>query len=103
FLPPAPPKPRTLGTTVEAVIFCEDPVATRLHRSIAAGLDSAMVFLAYGLFLLVYFLCGGELALNKVSLVLLGSVCPLLGCAYGLMWAMTGRESAGMRWAGLRL
>src|SRR5271169_1227751 len=25
FLPPAAPKPRTLGTTVEAVIYCEAP------------------------------------------------------------------------------
>src|SRR5579864_7357565 len=41
FLPPAVDKPRTLGTAVEAVIFCEDPVATMLHRWVAAALDGS--------------------------------------------------------------
>ena len=103
FLPPAPPQARKLGTTVEAVIFCDDPVATRLHRSVAAGLDLAMILLAYGLFLVTFYLCGGELEVDKVSLLLIVGVLPILACAYGLMWALAGRETAGMRWAGLRL
>src|SRR5947209_4873494 len=49
FLPPAADKPRTLGTTVEAVIFCEDPVASMLHRSVAAALNWSMVVIGYGL------------------------------------------------------
>jgi uncharacterized RDD family membrane protein YckC len=103
FLPPAPPKPRTLGTTVEAVIYCEDPVASRLHRAVAAGLDWSMVLLAYGLYLLVYRFCGGELLLDKSSLLLIGGVLPLLGCLYGFTWAIAGNETPGMRWAKLRL
>ena len=103
FLPPAPPKPRTLSTTVEAVIYCEDPVASRLHRAVAAGLDWSMVLLAYGIFLLVYSLCGGEFLLDKVSLLLIGGVLPLLGCVYGFIWAVAGSETPGMRWANLRL
>jgi len=103
FLPPAPPKARTLGTTVEAVIYCEDPVASRLHRAVAAGLDWSMVLLGYGLFLLVYSLLGGQFILDKTSLLLIGGVLPLLGCIYGLMWAIFGRETPGMRWANLRL
>src|SRR5882757_9720213 len=43
FLPPAPAKPRQLGTTVEAVIFCEFPVATPVHRAVAAVVDWLMV------------------------------------------------------------
>src|ERR1017187_449711 len=39
FLPPAPAKPRQLGTSVEAVIYCEAPVATTLHRAVASALD----------------------------------------------------------------
>lgn len=103
FLPPAPPKPRTLGTTVEAVIYCEDPVATRLHRAVAAALDWSMVMLAYGLFLTVFALMGGQFVLTNTNIAMLGGVLPLLGCLYGLMWAISGNETAGMRWANLRL
>ena len=103
FLPAAPPKPRTLGTTVEAVIFCEDPVASRLHRAVAAACDWSMVLLAYGIFLLVYRFCGGEFLLDKTSLLLIGGVLPLLGCLYGLLWAVAGYETPGMRWTNLRL
>jgi len=103
FLPPAPPKPRTLGTTVEAVIYCEDPVASRLHRAVAAGLDWSMVLLAYGLFLVVFSLSGGEFVSDRTSLLLIGGVLPLLGCLYGLTWAVAGKETPGVRWAKLRL
>ena len=45
FLPAVQAKPRTLGTSVEAVIYCDAPVATTLHRAVAAGLDASMVFI----------------------------------------------------------
>src|SRR5260370_35472372 len=34
FQPPAPHAPRTLKTSVEAVIYCESPVATPIHRPV---------------------------------------------------------------------
>lgn len=103
FLPPAPPKPRTLGTTVEAVIYCEAPVATVLHRAVAAALDWSMVLIGYGLFLLLFKLMGGEFTLNKASLLAIGGMLPLIGAAYGLVWAVAGTETAGMHWTRLRL
>src|ERR1017187_5486400 len=65
FLPPAPAKPRQLGTTVEAVIYCEAPVATTLHRGVASALDWSMVTLGYGLFLAAFYLLGGQFDLNR--------------------------------------
>lgn len=103
FLPPAPPKPRTLATTVEAVIYCDAPVASRLHRMVAAGLDWSLVTIAYGLFLLAFRVFGGEFSLNRVSLAMLGAVLPLFGVLYGLMWCWAGKETAGMQFAGLHL
>jgi uncharacterized RDD family membrane protein YckC len=103
LLPSIPHKPRTLETTVEAVIFCDDPVATRMHRAIAAGFDWSMVLLAYGLFLVIYNLCGGKFLLDKSSLLLIGGVLPLLGCLYGFTWAVAGYETPGVRWANLRM
>ena len=103
FLPTIPDQPRTLGTTVEAVIICEAPVATPIHRAIAAALDGAMVFLGYGLFVLAYFLAGGQLAMGKSNLIIFAGTPLLIAFTYGVFWAIAGTETAGMRWVGLRL
>ena len=54
FLPAEPVKPRTLSTTVEAVILSDAPVAHPLHRAVAGVLDGAMILLGYGLFLIAF-------------------------------------------------
>ena len=74
-----------------------------MHRAVAAAFDWSMVLIAYGFFLGTFRLCGGQFVMNKTNLLLLGGVLPLLGCLYGLMWAVAGNETAGMRWAHLRL
>jgi len=103
FLPPSPAKPRTLGTTVEAVIYCEDPVATRLHRTVAAGLDWSMVLVAYVMFLLTFHFWGCELVFTRTNLMVFGGVLALFGAFYGILWAVAGMETPGMRWTNLRL
>jgi uncharacterized RDD family membrane protein YckC len=103
FLPAVPDQPRTLGTTVEAVIICEAPVATPIHRAIAAALDGSMVLLGYGLFLLAYALAGGQFVMGKQNLIVFAATLLLVALSYGLLWAIAGTETAGMRWVGLRL
>jgi uncharacterized RDD family membrane protein YckC len=103
FLPAIPDQPRTLGTTVEAVIICEAPVATPIHRAIAAVLDWSMVLLGYGLFLLAYALAGGQFVMGKQDLIIFAATLLLVVFTYGLLWAIAGTETAGMRWVGLRL
>ena len=76
---------------------------TLFEITVAAGFDWSMVLLAYGLFLAVYSLCGGQFLLDKASLLLIGGVLPLLGCMYSLLWAVANTETPGMRWANLRL
>jgi len=92
-----------LGTTVEAVILCESPVATTLHRAVAAALDWAMVLIGFGLFLLGFLLAGGAFAFTKTSAVVFAGTLPLVAVTYGLMWTIAGTETPGMRWAQLRL
>jgi uncharacterized RDD family membrane protein YckC len=103
FLPSVPDQPRTLGTTVEAVVICEAPVAAPLHRAIAAAFDWSMVFLAYGLFVLAFQLAGGHFIPGRANFMLYGSSLLLIALTYGLLWTLAGTETAGMRWAGLRL
>jgi len=103
FLPPLPAKPRTLNTSVDAVIYCELPVATPLHRAVASALDWSMVLIGFGLFLLAFRLLGGEFLLTKSNLMVLGGMFLLIGFAYGLLFALAGSETAGMHWTQLRL
>ena len=103
FLAPAPPKPRTLGTTVAAVIFCDAPVAVKLHRGVAAALDWSMVLIAYGAFLAVFLAMGGSIELNKANLAVFGGVLLLFSFVYGLLWALAGAETPGMQWTRLKL
>jgi uncharacterized RDD family membrane protein YckC len=103
FLPPLPAKPRALSTNVDAVIYCELPVATTLHRAVASALDWSMVLIGYGLFLMVFRILGGEFVLNKPNLIIFGGILLLTGFTYGLCFAMAGAETPGMRWTQLRL
>ncbi len=103
FLPPLPPKPRTLSTTVDSVIYCESLVATTLHRGVASALDWSMVLIGYGLFLMVFRLLGGEFVLTKPNLLVFGGMFLVTGFTYGLFFAMAGAETAGMHWTELRL
>jgi uncharacterized RDD family membrane protein YckC len=103
FLPPALPKPRTLRTQVDAVIYCEEPVAPPLHRLVAGALDWSMVLIGYGAFLILFRICCGEIVFNKTNAAIFVAMLPLTGLAYGLVWTIAGTETAGMRWTHLRV
>ena len=92
-----------LDMQVEAVIYCDAPVALPLHRFIAAAMDASMILIALGLFLSVFLLAGGQLVLNK-------HVVPVFAVAIGLMWGLyhafwcfADGDTPGMRFAGLRV
>ena len=103
FLPQAPPKPRQLGTTVEAVIYCEAPVATTLHRAIASALDWSMVLIGYGLFLTAFHFMGGEFTMTKSNIGVFGAMFLMIAFAYGGLFAFAGTETPGMHWTHLKL
>jgi len=103
FFAPVQTKAKTLATTVDSMIYCEAPVATPLHRAFAASIDLTMILVGYGLFLLTFILCGGELIVNRPNLIVFGCALGLIAAAYGLFWTIAGTETAGMRWTHLRL
>ena len=104
FLPPAPHAPRTLKTSVEAVIYCDAPVATPTHRAVGFALDFSMVGVAVGVFLLTFYACGGEFERINAGMSLgFGGAFLSIALFYGFLWVLTGSETAGERWTGLRL
>jgi uncharacterized RDD family membrane protein YckC len=102
---PQPPARKTLGTTVEARIYCEYPVATASHRAIAGLVDWTLVLAGYGLFLLVFHQMGGTFAVrNGYNIGMFAGMLALIGLAYGLLWTVVGcRETPGTRCAQLRI
>jgi uncharacterized RDD family membrane protein YckC len=103
FLPPAPPKPRQLSTTVDAVIYCEAPVASTLHRAVASAIDWSMVLLGYAAILTVFHFVGGAFVLTKTNLTVFGGVFLLVGFTYGIIFSLAGAETLGNHCAQLRL
>jgi uncharacterized RDD family membrane protein YckC len=104
FQPPTPHAPRTLKTSVEAVIYCDAPVATPTHRAVGSALDFSIVLMGIGVFLLTFILCGGEFGKLNASMVMgFGGAFLSIAFFYGSLWVLTGSETAGERWTGLRL
>jgi uncharacterized RDD family membrane protein YckC len=103
FLPPAPQTPRTLKTTVEASIYCDAPVATPMHRSVAAFLDSAMILIGWGIFLGVFQTLGVSMRMDKFGIMVMSCSVILISLFYGFLFALAGRETPGQNWTELRL
>jgi uncharacterized RDD family membrane protein YckC len=103
FIPAPPSKTRKLKTDVDAQIFCDQPVATTTHRFVAAAIDAAMILIGFGLVLVTCQLMGGSFGTGKQFWMGLGLTFTLVSLFYGLVWAITGRETAGMHFTDLRL
>ena len=93
----------SLGTEVEAVIYCDAPVALPVHRLMAVAADASMIAIALGLFLAIFYLSGGRLVFTKSSLLLFGGVIAAVVFLYRVLWCLGGGDTPGMRFAGLRL
>jgi uncharacterized RDD family membrane protein YckC len=103
FLPPATQGARKLKTTVEAVIYCDAPVAMPLHRAVAAALDLSMILIAFGAFLLTFHLAGGDFATDRTNLAIFGGALVIIAMFYGVVWGLANADSPGKRWTHLTL
>jgi uncharacterized RDD family membrane protein YckC len=91
------------GLRVEAVIYCDAPVALPSHRIIAAAFDLSMIAVALGMFLAIFFVSGGVLAFSRQNAPFFIGVAVLLTLFYRALFCLANGESPGMRFAGLRL
>lgn len=88
---------------LDAVIYCDAPVAMPAHRLIAAAFDASMVLIAVGIFLVVFSIAGGDIALNKQNVPFFVSVIAVLALFYRFLWCVANGDTPGMRFAGLKL
>ena len=103
FLNPVSDGTHLTGTEVEAVIYCDAPVALPVHRLLAAAVDGSMVAIAVGLFLLIFCLSGGQIVFSRQSALLAAGVLGAVVLLYRLLWCLGNGDTPGMRFAGLRL
>ena len=87
----------------EPLIGCEARVAVPLHRLLAAAYDLSMVGISLALFLLVFQLASGQLLVSTQAIPMLVGIAVIFYVMYELLWCMADADTAGMRWAGLRL
>ena len=95
----AAPAPRS----AEPTIGCGARAAMPIHRLMAAAFDLSMVIIAVALFLLVFYLAGGRLVLNVHTAPLCAGMAAVFYLLYELLWCLADTDSAGMRWARLKL
>jgi uncharacterized RDD family membrane protein YckC len=94
---------RSLGTEVEAVIYCDAPVALPAHRLMAAVADASMIAIALGLFLAIFYLSGGRIVFTTASALLSLGVASAVTFLYRFLWCLGDGDTPGMHFVGLRL
>jgi uncharacterized RDD family membrane protein YckC len=94
---------RTLKTSVEAQVYCDQPVATPMHRFVAGAIDAALILIGFGLFVIICQAAGGAFGQGRTFWISLTLGFVLVSAFYGLIWAIAGRETAGMRMTDLQL
>jgi len=103
FIPGVPVKGRKLKTDVDAQVFCDLPVATPTHRFVASAIDGAMILIGFGLLAVTFQSLGGSFGSGKILWIGMAGALTLVAMLYGLIWAIAGRETAGMRFTDLQL
>lgn len=103
FQPTSAQNARMLKTTVEAVIYCDAPVASPICRFMAGALDFSLIVVAAVIFVLTFHFLGGAVVWSKLTAMLGVAAMGAITLLYGLMWTIVGRESAGMRTMQLKL
>ena len=94
---------QAFGTEVEAVIYCDAPVALPVHRLMAVAADASMIAIALGLFLAIFYMSGGRVVFTRPSMLLFAGVIGAVVFLYRLLWCLGDGDTPGMRFAGLRL
>lgn len=92
-----------VDTQVEAVIYCDAPVALPAHRFMASLLDGSLIVSGLGLFLATFLLAGGEVMITRHTIALFAGIAAVLGLFYHFLFCIGGGDTAGMQWTQLRL
>ena len=66
-------------------------------------MDGSLILVAVGVFLAIFFMSGGQVALDRQALSFIIGVTAVIALFYRALWCLANGDSPGMRFAGLRL
>lgn len=82
---------------------CDEPVALAPLRVVAVAFDFSLVAIAFALFASVFHFAGGVIPFTKGTAIASVGIAAALLLFYKLLWCLAGADTAGTRWAHLRL
>jgi uncharacterized RDD family membrane protein YckC len=85
------------------VIYCDAPVAVPAHRAMAAAADASIVLMALAVFGIIFRLAGGAFVLDAKTAPIFLAAAGSVVVFYRVLWCLANGDSAGQRWARLRL
>jgi uncharacterized RDD family membrane protein YckC len=98
---------RRVETEVEAVIYCDAPVALPSHRMMAVAVDVSLILIALGIFVSVFVgtlhWMDVQVPPTRQALPLLGGIGVVFALLYKVIWCLGDNDSPGMRWTHQRL
>jgi uncharacterized RDD family membrane protein YckC len=108
FRPGSAQNEKVLATGVPAQVSGDGRVAPPMRRLTAGAMDAAMVALGFGIFVGSAFISlnglnGSNFGSGKALWMMMAISLALISLLYGLVWAIAGRETAGMNGAQLHL
>lgn len=108
FRPGSAQGERVLATGVPAQVYGDGRVAHPMRRLTAGAMDAAMVLIGFGIFVASAFISlnglhGSNFGSGKALWTMMAASFALISLLYGLVWALAGRETAGMNGAQLQL
>jgi uncharacterized RDD family membrane protein YckC len=90
--------------SMDGVIYCDAPVAVPAHRAMAAAADASIIAIALALFFgIVLRVAGGTFVLSVKTAPLFLIMAAAVVVFYRVLWCLANGDSAGQRWARLRL
>lgn len=97
------PQPVAAKLVDERAVVCNAPVAVAMHRVVAAVLDASLIAIGVGLLVILTYLAGFRVALDKTTAPYWALAVFAGAMIYRLVWCFADMDSVGMRWVGLRL
>jgi uncharacterized RDD family membrane protein YckC len=88
---------------MDGVIYCDAPVAVPAHRAMAAAVDASIVLMALAVFGIIFRVAGGAFVLDAKTAPIFLAAAGGVVVFYRVLWCLANGDSAGQRWAHLRL
>ncbi|MCX6624381.1 MAG: RDD family protein [Acidobacteria bacterium] len=90
-------------THSDSGMYCNNEVASPLHRCCAAVADYSLAAVGLAIFFAIFYLAGGEIVLNRITTPLYCAVPLIIIFLYRVLYCFSRGDTSGIQWLGLRV